>query len=75
MTELLIIKGAEEFRLPLIIRMGMEVNNPKLNQRRTSMIKFLGELYNYRIIDSPLIFKVKSMPSKLNFFLRCIASL
>jgi len=40
------------------IRMGMEVNNPKFNQRRTSMVKFLGELYNYRIIDSSLIFKV-----------------
>jgi len=38
--------------------MGMEVNNPKFSQRRTSVIKFLGELYNYRIIDSALIFKV-----------------
>merc|ERR1740128_881211 len=40
------------------IRMGMEVNNPKFNQRRTSLIRFLGELYNYRIVDSSLIFKV-----------------
>jgi regulator of nonsense transcripts 2 len=38
--------------------MGMEVNNPRYNQRRTSMIKFLGELYNYRLVDSSLVFKV-----------------
>jgi regulator of nonsense transcripts 2 len=38
--------------------MGMEVNNQKYNQRRTSMIRFLGELYNYRLVDSSLIFKV-----------------
>ena len=36
----------------------MEVNNHKFNQRRTSMVKFIGELYNYRIVDSGLIFKV-----------------
>lgn len=30
------------------IRLGMEVTNPKLNQRRTAMVKFLGEMYNYR---------------------------
>ncbi len=42
----------------IVFRMGMEVNNSKFNQRRTSMIKFLGELYNYRIVDSSLIFKV-----------------
>ena len=30
------------------IRLGMEVNNPKFNQRRTAMVKFLGEMYNYR---------------------------
>ena len=38
--------------------MGMEVNNPKYSQRRTSMVKFLGELYNYRLVDSSLVFKV-----------------
>ena len=30
------------------IRLGMEVNNPKFNQRRTAMVKFLAEMYNYR---------------------------
>ena len=40
------------------IRLGMEGNNPKHNQRRTAMVKFLGEMYNYRLVDSALIFKV-----------------
>ena len=48
----------------------MEVNSPKFNQRRTSLIRFLGELYNYRIVDSALIFKVRkwrpdSIPDEL----------
>ena len=33
------------------IRLGMEMNNPKYNQRRTAMVKFLGEMYNYRLVD------------------------
>lgn len=36
----------------------MEVNHPKLNQRRVAMVKYLGELYNYRLIESGDIFKV-----------------
>ena len=36
----------------------MELNDPKKNQRRISVVKFLGELYNYRLVDSSLIFKV-----------------
>lgn len=40
------------------IRLGMEVNEPKLNQRRVAVIKYLGELYNYRVIESSVIFKV-----------------
>ena len=39
------------------IRLGMEVNLPKFNQRRVSMVKFLGELYNYRMVESSVIFK------------------
>ena len=35
------------------ILMGCE----SYSQRKTSVIKFLRELYNYRIIDSALIFK------------------
>ncbi|KAK9720823.1 MIF4G domain [Popillia japonica] len=40
------------------IRLGMEVNLPKFNQRRVAQIKYLGELYNYRIVESADIFKV-----------------
>ncbi|XP_041348866.1 regulator of nonsense transcripts 2-like isoform X2 [Gigantopelta aegis] len=39
------------------IRLGMEVNHPKYNQRRVSCIKYLGELYNYRMVESSVIFK------------------
>ena len=38
--------------------MGMEVNKQKYNQRRMSMVRFLGELYNYRLVDSSLVFRV-----------------
>lgn len=40
------------------IRLGMEINKPKYNQRRVSSVKFLGELYNYRMVESALIFNV-----------------
>ncbi|CAH8838567.1 unnamed protein product [Trichobilharzia szidati] len=39
------------------IRMGMELNLPNLNQRRIVMVKYLGLLYNYCLVDSPVIFK------------------
>ena len=39
------------------IRMGMEVNIPELNQCRISCVKFLGELYNYQIVESNVIFR------------------
>ena len=29
-------------------RLGMEINNAKYNQRRTAVVRFLGEMYNYR---------------------------
>ncbi|KAI8142032.1 armadillo-type protein [Fennellomyces sp. T-0311] len=38
------------------IRVGLEQNIFKHNQRRVAVVKYLGELYNYRMIDSPLIF-------------------
>lgn len=38
------------------IRMGLEQNIFKHNQRRIAVVKYLGELYNYRMIDSPLVF-------------------
>ena len=40
------------------VRLGMEINKNKYNQRRTAMVKFLGEMYNYRLVDSSLVFKV-----------------
>lgn len=39
------------------IRYGLEVNSPQMNQRRVSVIKFLGELYNYQLIESNVIFR------------------
>ncbi|XP_060600449.1 regulator of nonsense transcripts 2-like, partial [Ruditapes philippinarum] len=39
------------------IRLGMEINHPKYNQRRVSCAKYLGELYNYRMVESAVIFK------------------
>ncbi|KAJ3285377.1 hypothetical protein HK104_009522, partial [Borealophlyctis nickersoniae] len=38
------------------IRSGMEHNIFKHNQRRVATVKFLGELYNYRMVDSQVIF-------------------
>lgn len=40
------------------IRLGMEVNLPKFNQRRVAQVRYLGELYNYRMVESTDIFKV-----------------
>lgn len=40
------------------IRLGMETNLQKMNQRRLSCIKFLGELYNYRQVESRVIFSI-----------------
>lgn len=38
------------------ITVGLEDNNFKHNQRRVAQIKYLGELYNYKMVDSPVIF-------------------
>ena len=35
----------------------LQINHPKYNQRRVSCVKFLGELYNYRMVESAVIFK------------------
>ncbi|KAK6645227.1 hypothetical protein RUM43_001503 [Polyplax serrata] len=40
------------------IRLGLEVMQPKYNQRRIAMVKYLGELYYYRMADSCDILKV-----------------
>ncbi|XP_055375387.1 regulator of nonsense transcripts 2 [Condylostylus longicornis] len=34
------------------IRAGLEIHAPKLAQRRIAMAKYLGELYNYKLVDS-----------------------
>ncbi|OQV15510.1 Regulator of nonsense transcripts 2 [Hypsibius exemplaris] len=38
------------------IRVQLELNNSKFNQRRLAMVRYLGEMYNYRIVDSSVIF-------------------
>ena len=38
------------------IRLGMESNLFKHNQRRISVVKYLGEMYNYRLIGHTLVF-------------------
>lgn len=38
------------------VRRGLEVNAYKANQQRVATIKFLGELYIYRLISSSIIF-------------------
>lgn len=38
------------------IRRGLEQNNYNINQRRIATMRFLGELYIYRLISSSIIF-------------------
>ena len=38
------------------ITIGLEQNDFKSNQRRLAEVKYLGELYNYKMVDSPVIF-------------------
>lgn len=38
------------------IRIGLEMNDFGMQQRRIAYMRFLGELYSYRLIDSPVIF-------------------
>lgn len=38
------------------ITVGLEVNDFKYNQRRIAEVKYLGELYIYRMVDAQLIF-------------------
>ncbi len=41
------------------VRIHMEINDAKFSQRRFAVVKYLSELYNYRLVDSSVIFKVK----------------
>uniref|UniRef100_U5EXL6 Putative nonsense-mediated mrna decay 2 protein n=1 Tax=Corethrella appendiculata TaxID=1370023 RepID=U5EXL6_9DIPT len=34
------------------IRAGLEIHSPKLAQRRVAMARYLGELYNYHLVES-----------------------
>lgn len=38
------------------ITLGLEQNDFKFNQERIADVKYLGELYNYKMVDSPVIF-------------------
>jgi regulator of nonsense transcripts 2 len=38
------------------ITLGLEQNDFKYNQTRIAEVKYIGELYNYKMIDSPVIF-------------------
>ena len=40
------------------VRLGLEINHPRLNQRRVCTAKFLGELYNYQLVESSVVFRV-----------------
>lgn len=64
---LAIILGAlnryhQEFAITVVdellenITLGLEDNDFKFNQRRIAEVKYLGELYVYRMVDSSIIF-------------------
>lgn len=43
------------------IRFGLDWNSVRMNQRRLSTIRYFGELYNYRLIESADVFKMLYM--------------
>ncbi|KAF2846642.1 ARM repeat-containing protein [Plenodomus tracheiphilus IPT5] len=57
-----ILRHHQDFAISVIddllesITFGLELNDFKFNQRRIAEVKYLGELYIYRLVDSPLIF-------------------
>ena len=40
------------------VTLGLEQNDFRQNQRRLAEVKYLGELYNYKMADSTVIFDV-----------------
>lgn len=38
------------------IVLGLEQNDFKYNQRRIAEVKYLGELYNYKMVEHPVVF-------------------
>lgn len=57
-----ILRHHQDFAISVIddllesITFGLELNDFKFNQRRIAEVKYLGELYIYRLVDSPLVF-------------------
>jgi len=57
-----ILRYHEDFIVDLVdsvleeIRVGLEENDPRKNRRRVAVIKYLGELYNYRVLETQTIF-------------------
>ena len=39
------------------VRLGLELNISKMNQRRFSGLKVLGELYSYQLVESNVVFR------------------
>lgn len=40
------------------IRLGMEMNTVEMNQRRLAVIRYIAECFNFRLIDSGLLFRM-----------------
>jgi regulator of nonsense transcripts 2 len=40
------------------IMIGLQVNEVKYNQRRIAQVKYLGELYVYKMIDTACVFDI-----------------
>jgi regulator of nonsense transcripts 2 len=40
------------------INLGLEQNDFRFYQRRIAEVKYLGELYNYRLLEHPVIFDI-----------------
>ena len=39
----------------------IQVNAEKHNQRRLAVVRFLGEMYNYRLVEAAVIFRTLYM--------------
>ena len=46
-----------DFQVLEEIRVGLELNDYGMQQRRIAYMRFLGELYNYEHVDSSVIFE------------------
>jgi len=54
----------DDFRVAVVdcvleeLRVGLEENDYRQNQRRIAIVRYLGELYNYRSVEASVIFDV-----------------